>query len=265
MEERALYVRDGDAFVGTILIQGGWDPDAANGGMVLALLGHCLEDVPSLVPMTISRFTADLVRPVPLGRRLEVVPTVLREGKKIQVVQLQLLVDGVEHVRASALRLRQADLTGPDVPPSTTSERPADRLAPPDQARNLRREAPHGPGFLGAVDMRRVTTTDDTGHGTWIKLDASVVAGEPVRPTSILTFGFDFSNLIGVVEQPTTVTMINPDVNAHVLRPPTGEWIGIVGDTRFEPAMGRGLSSATLSDDDGVFAVVSLSQLLQRR
>jgi hypothetical protein len=59
--------------------------------------------------------------------------------------------------------------------------------------------------------------------------------------------------------------MINPDVSAHVLRPPNGEWIGIVGDTRFEPALGRGLSSATVSDDDGVFAVVSLSQLLQRR
>ena len=92
-----------------------------------------------------------------------------------------------------------------------------------------------------------------------------MVAGQPIRPTARMAYAFDFSNLIGVVEQPTTVTMINPDVTAHVLRPPTGEWIAIVGDTRFNPAMGRGVSYSTLSDDDGVFAVVSLSQLLQRR
>jgi len=265
VEQRALYVRDGDAYVGTILIQGGWDRDAANGGMVLALLGHCLEDVPSLVPMTVSRFTADLVRPIPLGRRLHVVPTVLREGKKIQVVQLQLLVDDVEHVRATALRLRDADLSGPDVPASTTSERPADQLVPAAEVAGFGDLGPDAPGFLQAVDMRRAPKVDGSGHGTWIKLDASVVAGEPMRPTARLAFAFDFANLIGVVEQPTTVTMINPDVSAHVLRPPTGEWIALVGDTRFDPMMGRGISYSTLSDDDGLFAVASLSQLLQRR
>ena len=30
-----MYVRDGDAYVGTILTQGGWDPAQANGGTVL--------------------------------------------------------------------------------------------------------------------------------------------------------------------------------------------------------------------------------------
>ena len=267
MEERALFVREGDAFVGTILIQGGWDPDAANGGAVLALLGHCLEDVPSLVPMTVSRFTADLVRPVPIGRRLRVVPTVLREGKKIQVVQLQVLVGDVEHVRATALRLRDADVGGSDVPASTTEDRPADALVRPLHAASVRdgNRSAQLPGFLRAVDMRWAQMVGGPRAGTWIRLKVPVVAGEPVRPTSRLTFGFDYANLIGVDEHSETVTMINPDVTAHVLRAPTSEWVAITGDTRFNPAMGRGVSSALLSDDDGVFAVVSLSQLLQPR
>ena len=63
------------------------------------------------------------------GRRLHVVPTVLRAGKKIQVVQLVLLDGDVEHVRVSALRLRDEDLSGLDVPASTTEVRPADVLA----------------------------------------------------------------------------------------------------------------------------------------
>ena len=120
MEAEALYVRDGDGYVGTILTQGGWDPAGANGGTVLALLGQCLDDVPTLVPMGVSRITADLVRPVPLGRRLDVTATILREGKKIQVVLLQLLHDDVELVRLTALRLREADLRDHAVPASTT-------------------------------------------------------------------------------------------------------------------------------------------------
>jgi hypothetical protein len=266
VEERALFVRDGDAFVGTILVQGGWDPDAANGGSVLSLLGHCLEDVPSLVPMTVSRFTADLMRPVPIGRRLHVVPKVLRDGKKIQLVQLQLLVDDVTHVHATVLRLRDADVSGTPMPAGTTEHRPADALVRPEHATSVRDRSARLPGFLRAVDMRRAAMVGGGSHsGCWVRLEVPVVAGEPVRPTSRLTFGFDYANLIGVDDPPPTVTMINPDVTAHVLRAPTGEWIAITGDTRFNPAMGRGVSSATLSDDGGIFAVASLSQLLQPR
>src|SRR3546814_11658394 len=123
MESLPLYVRDGDGFVGTVLTQGSWDPGAANGGAVLALLGQCLDEVPSLVPMSLARLTADLVRPVPIGRRLHVVPTIRREGKKIQVVELPRLDGDVEHVRVTALRLRGAALSSPEgVAASTTRQ-----------------------------------------------------------------------------------------------------------------------------------------------
>ena len=268
MEEQALYVRDGDGFVGTILTQGGWDPDGANGGTVLALLGHCLEDVPTLVPMTISRFTADLVRPAPIGRRLLVEPTVLREGKKIQVVQLLLTGgDGTEYVRATVLRLRDADLREEGVPPSTTDARPADALLRPEASIEMRAVSPSQPGFLAAVDLRRAATIDGAGSGAWVRLTASVVAGEPVRPSARLALAIDFANLVGLYGPVASLTMINPDVTAHVLRLPTVDdgWVAITGDTRFHPALGRGLSMAALSDDDGVFAFASTSQLIQPR
>ena len=262
MDERALFRRDGDGYVGTALTQGGWDPRHANGGTVLALLGHCLDDVPTLVPMALSRLTVDLVRPVPIGPRLRVVSEVLREGKKIQVVELRLVVDDVVHVRASALRLRRADLDPTIVPPSTTDARPADALVRPDAALSFR-EVGGGPGFLGGIDLRRAPFVEGPGHGAWVRLVVPVVAGEEVRPTARVVLGFDFANLVGVDAEAAAVTMINPDVTGQVLRPPTGEWIGIVGETRFAPDGGRGVSWASLSDDDGVFAVVSVSQLLQ--
>jgi hypothetical protein len=260
----ALYVRDGDAYVGTVLTQGGWDPNAANGGTVLALVGHCLDEVPTLVPMTLSRFTADLHRPVPIGQRLHVVPTVVREGKKIQVVQLQVLVDDIEHVRVTALRLRD-DVVGEGALVSTSQARPGDALVPPEESRNLRELAPNAPGFLRAVDMRRAKTVDGEAIGAWIRLEVAVVAGSPISPSARLAALFDYANLIGMDDHPAAVSMINPDVTAHVVRAPISDWIAITGETRFNPALGRGVSSAAFSDTDGVFAVASTSQLVQRR
>ena len=262
VDDEALFLPDGDAYVGTELIQGGWHPDQANGGAVLALLGHALDDVPSLVPMTVSRFTADLVRPVVVGRPVRACWELLRQGKKIQVVLLRLLDGDTELVRATVLRLRHDDLRDTAVPPSTTDDRPADTLVPPAE---LSPAPTDGPGFLRGIDLRRSPHRDGSGHGAWLRLVAPVVAGEPVRAGSRLAVGFDFANLVGVDVRPTELTMINPDVSAHVLRVPEGDWVAVTGDSRFEPGIGRGVSSALLSDHRGVFASVSISQILQRR
>ena len=263
--EPALFLPDEDGFVGTRLIQGGWHPDQANGGAVLALLGHCLDDVPTLVPMAVSRFTVDLMRPIPIGRRLTVRSTIEREGKKIQIVVLRLFADEVELVRATALRLRIAPVVTPDLPPSTIHAFPADRLVPPDEMPRTSAFDSGLAGFLDGIDLRRAPTVDGARVGNWVRLLVPVVAGAPIRTTARLTSALDFATLIGISTHPGTVTMINPDVTGQVLRPPVGEWIAITGDTVFEPTMGRGVSRATLSDDEGAFAIVSVSQLLQFR
>jgi hypothetical protein len=263
VEEPALYLPDGDGFIGTIRTQGGWDPATQNGAVVLALLGHCLEDVPTLAPMGLARLTVDLARPAPIGPRLVVRSTVVREGKKLQVVRLELLVDEVLHVLATALRLRTEDLGEegarllPGLPPADA----AARLPRPEHCDRLGQVA-GAPAFLRGVELRRAP-----GQGMWVRLVAPVVAGAPIRATSRLTVSFDFAQLINanVERAMPSMTMINPDVTAHVLRPPIGEWIAVTGESRFDTAVGRGLSSAVLSDDRGMFAVASTSQLVQRR
>jgi hypothetical protein len=263
MEAPALYLPDGDGFVGTILTQGGWDPGAQNGAVVLALLGHQLEDVPTLAPMGLARLTVDLVRPVPIGVRLDVHVEVVREGKKLQVVLLELRAGDVLHVRATALRLRVTDLgaEGAALLPPTPTVEDAPALPPPADCPRVG-EAAGAPGFLRGIEMRRAA-----GLGVWIRLAVPVVAGEPIRATSRLTAGFDFAQLINAeVERAMPVmTMINPDVSAHVLRPPTGDWTAVTGRTTFAPTVGRGLSSATLSDAAGPFALASTTQLVQPR
>ncbi|SEO85081.1 thioesterase family protein [Trujillonella endophytica] len=263
MDAGALFVRDGDGYVATECTQGAWDPRHANGGSTLALLGQVLDTVPTLVPMTVSRMTADLVRPLPVGRRLTVEPTVVREGKKIQLVDLHLLVDGELHARASALRLRDADLSALDGLPTGAPADGGSPLVPPEEVPSLRESASPARGFLRGVDMRYAPSREGSTTGLWIRLEVPVVAGEPVRPSARLAVSFDYANNMGVDFGAATASTINPDVSAHVLRQQTGEWVAITGLTRFTPTLGRGVVRAALHDGDGVFAEVTIGQLVQ--
>jgi hypothetical protein len=261
-EAEAFYYPDRGGFVGTVLAQGAWDVNSQTGVAVLALLGHVLEDLPTLTPMGLARITVDMVRPVPIGKRLEVTPNVVREGKKLQVLDLAVTVGDTEHARARVLRLRDADVSSaPGLPDSSTHVDPAAALQRPEALDELPMDK--GPGMMRALDLRRSRVGDTEGYAFWVRLRVPVVAGEPVRPTSRQTVGVDFANCIGAAINPSVATTINPDVSAQFLRPPAGEWVAIVGDTRFGHDVGRGISSATLSDRGGVFAVASASQLVQ--
>jgi hypothetical protein len=261
-EAEAFYYPDRGGFVGTVLAQGAWDVNAQTGVAVLALLGHVLEDLPTLTPMGLARITVDMVRPVPIGQRLEITSNVVREGKKLQVLDLGVVVGDVEHARARVLRLRDADVSdAPALPDSSTQIDPAAALPPPEALEELPMD--RGPGMMRALDLRRAGVSDSAAYAYWVRLRVPVVAGEPVRATSRQTVGVDFTNCIGAVINPSVATTINPDVSAQFLRAPAGEWVAIAGDTRFGHDVGRGISSATLSDRDGVFAVSSASQLVQ--
>jgi hypothetical protein len=262
----ALYVRDGDAFVGTACTGSAWDPSTQSGGAVLALLGHVLEDVPTLVPMSMTRLTVDIVRPVPVGERLHVTTEVLREGKKIQLVDLTVTAWGTVNTRARALRIRDRDVTDlPGMPISTSDVNPAAILPAPEDLPDLALR----PGIaeflrLGA-EMRRTTEPIDGVHLAWCRLRVPVVAGEPVRATSRAALPLDIVNLLGVALDPARASSINPDVTGHMNRAPVGEWVALTGNTHYDHGVAHGVSMAVLSDADGVFGVTSTSQILDPR
>ena len=264
-EQTALYVRDGDRFIGTEATRGSWHDNGQAGGAVLALLGHVLEDVPTITPMSVTRLTVDIVRPVPVGEPLWIDTEVRREGKKIQVVDLTVRTAGAEHGLARALRIREEDLRADEgMPVSTTDADPAAALPPPDALESVE----HHPGVarflcLGA-ELRRSQEPAAGAFGAWIRLRVPVVAGEPVRPASRAAIPMDMVNLIGVSSlRSGTATIINADVSAHVLRVPEGEWIGLSGHTYFDLATGHGMSTASMSDRHGVFGTASTSQIVQ--
>jgi hypothetical protein len=260
----ALYERDGDAFVGTGATKGSWYDNGQAGGALLALLGHVLEDVPALAPMSLSRLTVDIVRPVPAGVRLHVETSVLREGKRIQLVELAIRNGDEVTTRARALRARDLDIRAlGGVPRSTTEVNPSTRLLPPEAFRSVE-ERPRVAAFLlYGAELRESPEPVDGQHARWMRLRVPVVAGEPVRATSLAVLPFDMVNLIGVEDLDAAgVAVINPDVTGHLTRQPAGEWVAVTGNSYYDHATGHGLSMGVLSDEQGVYGLTSTSQLV---
>jgi hypothetical protein len=266
-EAPALYLRDGDRFVGTSCTGSAWNGATQSGGAVLALLGHVLEDVPTLTAMSLTRLTVDIVRPVPVGEPLEVRAEVIREGKKIQVVELSVLAGDVVTTRARALRIRDRDVSDvAGMPTSTSSANPVDRLPPPEDVPSVELRPGVAEFLRLGAELRRQPEPFDGVHLAWCRLRVPVVAGEPVRRTSRATLPLDLVNMMGVHDlSPLTATSINPDVTGHLTRAPVGEWVALTGNTYYDHRVGHGVSMAVMSDVEGVFGTASTSQLLDQR
>jgi hypothetical protein len=262
-EEQALYIRDRDTYVGTRCTRGPWH-DGQSGGAVLALLGHVLEDVPTLTPMSLTRLTVDIVRPVPVGVRLHLETEIIREGKKIQLVDLSVRAGDVVTTRARALRIRDLDVQPllPGMPRSTSAVNPVATLPPPHELEGVDHYEGCADFLRFGAELRRSTEPIDGSYAVWCRLRVPVVAGEPVRATSRAALPLDLVNLLGVSLERYAASSINPDVTGHVNRAPVGEWVALTGHTYYAHGVGHGVSMATISDTDGVFGVTSTSQIL---
>ncbi|MBM3660007.1 MAG: thioesterase family protein [Actinobacteria bacterium] len=258
----ALFVPDGDAvYVATHLTQGPWNPEHQHGGPVSALLAHVVEQVPTLVPMRCGRLAIDLMRAVPVAR-LETAARIVREGKRVQVVEAVLEHDGVVVARASALRVRISDTASALTHPRRPDESPP---PPPTQVEEsvLAKAGLPVPGFLLALDMHRVTGGLGLGAPacTWFRLRQPVVAGVDPSPLVRLAALADFTSGTANFLPIDKWSSINADISINVLREPIGDWIA-VDAVAHVAGDGIGHSRATLYDTTGMVGTGSTVQLV---
>ncbi|MDH5238634.1 MAG: thioesterase family protein [Acidimicrobiia bacterium] len=268
VDAEALYVRDGDRYVPTILTQGPWDPTTQHGGAVCALLAAASECVEPPSPMRPARFTVDLLRPVPLAPTTAEVD-VVREGNRIQLLDIRLRW-GVKLVaRASVLRVGDDKVIDAD---ETMNARAAGPPPPgPDHPqRSALVEGPDGewepPGFIRAVEYRRVQGTHGSGvpATAWSRLMVPVVVGVANSPFTRLAAIVDFTSGTANYMDFMAYVMPNADVSVHLLRPMQGEWLGIDGACMVAED-GIAVSEATLWDEDGRVGTSSAALVVDRR
>lgn len=251
----------GEWWSATEYARGPWDPRHCHGGPVSALLARAcerIEDGPgsATVDWQISRLTIELTRPVPVGRPLQLVADIERDGRKVSVVTASLSdADDVEVAKVRALRVRRRDF---ELPPHPTA--PNSLVDGPEAGRRSRMTwATDGDSiaFHSHSAEHRVVegSWDDPGPmSLWVRLTADLVDGEVPSGVQRAAAAADFGNGVSSALDYEKFLFINPDLTVHFARPPVGEWIGMVSHSRYGTdtmSMGTGFAESELYDTDG--------------
>jgi hypothetical protein len=239
--------QDGGHFVATELARGPWDPNAQHGGAPAGLLAHAFDALATADGLALARLTYEFVRPVPLGE-LAVHAEIVRPGRRVQLLDGTIAtVDGVELVRARALRVERAvnvplhALSVGDVPPG-----PEHGSASDWPARDVKVFA------ADAMEIRFVAGgfMDPGPASAWFRLRVPMIDGTDPTPLQRLAAAADFGNGISSVLPWDGYVFINPDLTVYVEREPVGEWICLESSTRIAGG-GVGFSESVLYDEQG--------------
>lgn len=250
MSARPVFeVLDG-GFVATELASGPWDRNAQIGGAPAALLARAFELVPAPEGLILGRVTYDFVRPAPIGP-VSVRAEVVRPGRRVQLLEGAMLADGVEVVRARALRVHRA--SAGDSGSCSAGASSAVALPPgPEAGRTGELPGLHRPRFAtDANEVRFIAGGFGGGPGTaWFRLTRPLVGGEEATPLQRLAAAADFgAGLSGTLDRAHYLFM-NVDMTLYVEREPVGEWICLQSLTRI-PENGIGLTESVLFDARG--------------
>lgn len=267
--ENALFEPDGDRWRPTDAARGPWDRNALHGGPVAALVARAAERCDAEHPVHVARLTVELLRPVPL-EPLAVSAAVVRPGRKVQLVDVEVAAGGRPVAWARALRIRTlADpdpvLGGPPAGPVPGHD--ADAPAGPDTAvasppmtddyrafHNVGAELRFEEGRFDHLGPSRV----------WVRLRVPVVAGEPPSPLQRVAAAADFGNGVSAVVPFDRYVFINPDLTVSVERPAAGEWIGLDASTRLG-VPGVGVATSSLWDVHGPIGRATQSLVVDAR
>ena len=245
-EPESIFVPAGDGFVATELARGPWDPNAQHGGAPAALLARAIERHEPDGSTRVARLTIELLRPVPIGR-VDVRTRTVRPGKKVQLVEASLEVEGTEVARAIGLRIREKDLVLP------AASRVDERLGSGPEGEPYVFERVGPISFGGAMDIVVAGGgIDRIGQATvWFRLRVPFVAGEEISPLMRVAAAADFGNGISsVVDWNAGWLFINPDLTVYLDRHPVGEWVAL--DARTYPSDGGiGFAESALYDEQG--------------
>jgi hypothetical protein len=255
-----LFTTQGETFVPSGHARGPWDPNALHGGAPAALLARAIERVPSLAPMRCARLTFDFAGAVPLAP-VTVHTNVVREGRRLQLVEAELRADGEPAMRARVLRIRTAAAGVETETLSTPGPGPADS-APMDWTSE---GPPEGFALTGMEVRFSQGRFNDMGPArAWFRLSRPVVDDETPSPLQRVMAAADFGNGISRVLDFATHLFVNPDLTVHLTREPRGEWVLLDSISAID-ADGIGLATSSLCDEDGPIGVAAQSLFVAPR
>ena len=255
----SAYFTSEDGPAGAVLhpqdsARSGWnDGTVLRGSAVSGALAREAEravgDADGLRPV---RWTLDLFRPAGFGPS-SVSSTVVRRGRKLALVDVELNQDGVRVARATAQFLRG----GAPVHGRTWS-RPVTVSVPPPGLRPETSEPrvyySDGVGWTGSPQAHQNAARKQTWH-----FPLAVVLGEQPTPFQEAAMAADFVNMVANWGD-HGIEFINTDVTLSLVRPPEGNGVGLAVEER-EEHDGVSVSVAAVVDRRGVVGFASVTGL----
>ncbi|MEZ5954617.1 MAG: thioesterase family protein [Hyphomonas sp.] len=250
------FYRKGSSVIATGHGAGPWDARMLHGGAPTALIAGLVEDLPSEVPMRVTRLTVDLQRPVPVGE-LDVEVNVTREGRNIQTAEIFLSSGGKQVVRASALKIRKEALDLPEG--AALAEMPL-------EVTGGRAPFSRTDGFNSAVEMREAPSgpVASAARHVWFHIERPFFDDRATTPLMRAAATGDYCNGFGSPLDFEEWTYINADLTLHFAREPVGEWMMLAANS-WIGADGRGLAFGELGDARGLFGRAVQSLVIAKR
>ncbi|HAE25602.1 MAG TPA: thioesterase family protein, partial [Hyphomonas adhaerens] len=190
LKEEALdpyFYRKSGSAIATEHGAGPWDPRMLHGGAPSGLIASIVEDLPSDVPMSTTRLTIDLQRPVPVGP-LDIDVNITREGRNIQTSEVILSANGKQVVRAAALKIRKAEL---ELPPEAALPEIAGHI--PETPIGF----PRAVGFNTAVEMRTEDPAAKSRKAVWFHIKRPFLDNRETTPLMRAAATGDYCNGFG--------------------------------------------------------------------
>jgi Thioesterase-like superfamily len=247
--DEAFYVPDGDRYVSTSHTRGPWDEGFQHAGPPAALLGREIERCEPRDGFRVGRITCEILRPVPIAS-LAVAARVVRPGRSVELLEGALSDERGEVMRATAWRVRTAELPvpaeleGPGAPPAPDEGRAGD---PPFFG-----EHSHEFGYHQAMEWHFVAGAfNELGPATvWLRMLHPLVEGEEPSPLVRVLVAADSGNGVSATLEFTRWVFVNTDLTVHLHRHPAGEWV-CLESTTFATGDGVGLTDTALYDGRG--------------
>lgn len=236
----------GGKYRSTIHTQGAWNAHEQHMAPATGLLAHELERFQPREDMRMARVSLDILGIIH-GGDIEITTRMVRPGKTIELIEAEMLCQGRTAIVARAWRLKTHDSTAVAGIEDPTVTHPED--LPAWDGMDM-----WPGGYIEQLEFR-VEPGLRLGRGmVWMRNPNAMVDGVPSGDMVRLLGMVDTANGVAprVAPGPESWMFPNVDLQIHMHRRPTGEWLGISSQQTYGTD-GIGLTSAVLHDVEGPF------------